>query len=93
MRILLFGLLLVPVVSAATPAAAQSDTSGEDQAAAGIVATQLRSQGYKCDDPHDAKPDKDASAPGEQAWVVTCDNAAYRVRLVPDQAAQVEQID
>ena len=78
----------------ATSAAAQSDGGGsDDDAAAGIVATQLRSQGYKCDDPHDAKRDKGDTTPGEQAWIVACDNATYRVKLVPDQAARVEQID
>ena len=58
-----------------------------------IVATQLRSQGYDCVDPHKAERDTSASTPGEEAWIVTCDNATYRVKLVPDQAAKVEQID
>ncbi len=87
------GLLSLAAVAAAIPAAAQSESSSDDSAAEPIVAAQLRAQGYQCDDPHNAEPDKDASSPGEMAWILTCDNATYRVKLVPDQAAQVEQID
>ncbi len=43
--------------------------------AAEIVATQLRSQGYQCNDPHKAEPDTSDTSPDEQAWIVTCDNA------------------
>ncbi len=86
-------LLLLAVagsVAVAGLAAAQSD---DDVEAAEIVATQLRAQGYDCVDPHKAERDTGDSTPGEEAWIVTCDNATYRVKLVPDQAAKVEQID
>lgn len=88
--------LISAVAVMATPASlsAQSDSSSSaNNEAAAIVATQLRAQGYKCEDPHDGQHDKDASIPGEQVWIVTCDNATYRVRLVPDQAAKVEVLD
>jgi hypothetical protein len=39
-----------------------------------------------------AKRDPRASKPDEQVWLLTCTNARYRVRLVPDMAAAVEQI-
>ncbi|MCT8970946.1 hypothetical protein [Microbaculum marinisediminis] len=77
-------------LSVFAPAVAQS---GDDSEAALIVATQLRAQGYDCVDPHKAERDQSASTPGEEAWIVTCDNATYRVKLVPDQAAKVERID
>lgn len=93
MRTVLLSLLFGTVTAVVAPAFAQSDSSSEDQAAAVIVSSQLRAQGYKCEDPHDAQPDKSDSVVGEQAWIVTCDNATYRVRLVPDQAAEVDQID
>lgn len=79
-------------------ASAQTDTGDDpndpdNTVAANIVGTQLRAQGYRCDDPHKAERDPDDSDPGNQAWLVVCDNAVYRVRLVPDQAAQVEKIE
>ena len=33
------------------------------------------------------------SKPDEAVWVVQCEDAKYRVRLVPDLAAKVERID
>lgn len=81
-------------IAIATSAAAQSDGGdSDDMEAAEIVATQLRSQGYECVDPHKAERDEGDTSPGEEAWIVTCNNATYRVKLVPDQAAKVEQID
>jgi hypothetical protein len=85
-------------------AAAQTGSDVTDRAAADIVATQIRSQGYACDEPSSAKPDQKAepssakpdqkaSRPDETAWILTCKNATYRVKLVPDMAAQVEQLD
>jgi hypothetical protein len=93
--------LTVASIAAAGAALAQttdetengSDGDSDHMQAAVIVATQLRAQGYQCDDPHKAEPDSSDTTPGEQAWIVTCDNATYRVKLVPDQAAKVEQID
>ena len=57
-----------------------------------IVAAHIRSQGYPCDSAQAAKRDSRASQPDEQVWLLTCSNARYRVRLVPDMAAAVEQI-
>jgi hypothetical protein len=37
--------------------------------------------------------DVQASTPDEAVWVVQCENAKYRIRLVPDMAAKVEQLD
>jgi len=84
---------ILSLVATFEAAAAQTDSDATDRAAADIVATQLRSQGYACDEPSSAKPDQKASKPDETAWILTCKNATYRVRLVPDMAAQVEQLD
>jgi|FEC22Drversion2_1045045.scaffolds.fasta_scaffold00166_62 hypothetical protein len=59
----------------------------------GIVADQIRSQGFTCDTVEGASRDEADTTPGEQAWILTCSNATYRVKFVPDQAAHVEQID
>jgi len=57
-----------------------------------IVATKIRAQGYKCDSPKSAKRDEKLSKPDEPVWVLECKTKTYRVRLIPDQAAKVEQI-
>ncbi len=58
-----------------------------------IIAAQLRDQGYACDHPQSAEQDLQASKPDAAVWVVQCEDAKYRVRLVPDMAAKVERID
>jgi hypothetical protein len=63
-----------------------------DGAAAEIVAAQIRSQGFPCTTPVSAVRDSAVSRPNVTIWVLTCGNARYRVRLVPDMAAQVTQL-
>jgi hypothetical protein len=72
------------------PTAAQSDAAG-DAAAGELVAVQVRNQGLACADPVSAK--RDPTANDDAVWALTCADASYRVRLVPDQAAQVEKLD
>jgi len=55
-----------------------------------VIAAQIRNQGFSCDTPLSAERDSDYSKPGEDAWILKCENATYRVRLVPDMAADVE---
>ena len=86
-------LALVSLAVLSAPAAAQTDASQAESEAADDIATQIREQGYDCQDPTSAKHDQKASEPDETAWILTCKNASYRVRLVPDMAAQVEKID
>lgn len=84
-----FGLLAgsLPFVQATNGMAADEETPPE------IIAVHLRDQGYKCDKPESAKRDKVASRPDEPVWILTCENATYRVREIPDQAAKVERLD
>ena len=56
------------------------------------LAAQIRTQGFPCDKPLDATKDTQLSKPDEAAWVLKCENATYRIRLVPDMAAKVERI-
>jgi hypothetical protein len=76
------GLLFAP-----PPVAAQQESPG------GIIASQIRMQGFRCDNPTGAAHDKQASRPNEQVWVLRCANATYRVRLIPDMAAHVERLN
>ena len=87
---------LVSVISLAATinlSAAQTGSASNDETAADVVATQIRAQGYLCKEPSDATRDQTASAPDEAVWILNCENATYRVRLVPDMAAQVEKLD
>ena len=57
-----------------------------------VIADQLRSQGYACNNPSSAVRMAAESTPGEPTYLVTCENATYQVQLTPDQAAHVVQI-
>lgn len=57
-----------------------------------VIAAHIRTQGYACDRPQSAKRDRSASIPGEQAWILTCDDGVYLVRLIPDMAAIVQRM-
>ncbi len=85
----------------ALPAVAFGPVNGPPQATAQgsggttkeIVAAQIRSQGFACDKPQSATKDEKLSRPDEAVWILTCENATYQVRLIPDMAAKVQQID
>ena len=65
-------------------AKAQTDTS--------VLAAQIRSQGYACDDPQKATRDVKLSKPDYDVWVLTCKNATYRIGRYPDLPAKVEKL-
>ena len=77
---------LVLTCVAASVADAQQDPKD-------IIASQIRSQGYACDKPKSATRDPQASKPYGTVWILACENARYRVTLVPNLAAKVELID
>lgn len=58
-----------------------------------VIAVHVRDQGHACDKAESAKRDEKASRPGEAAWVLTCSNAVYRVRLIPDMSAKIEKVE
>ena len=68
-----------------------AESPGQDSE--NVLAAQLRDQGYACDQPKSAEQDIQASKPDEEVWIVQCENARYRMRLHPDMAAEVEQLD
>lgn len=57
-----------------------------------VIAVQIRNQGFKCDQPTGAAKETAASKPNETVWILTCEDARYRVRLIPDMKAQVERL-
>ena len=60
---------------------------------ADIVATQVRAQGHPCKNPQGAQRDQAASKPDQPVWLLQCQDASYRVRLVAGMPAQIERID
>ena len=57
-----------------------------------IIAAQIRSQGYACNSTQSAERDAEASAANQAVWMLSCQNASYRVTLIPNLAAKVEQV-
>jgi len=67
--------------------------AAEPDMPAEIIAVQIRAQGYACGAPVAATRDQQASGPDSAVWILRCQNARYRVRLVPDMAAHVTRLD
>lgn len=72
--------------SVVVPVAAADDGPQES------LAAQVRIQGHACGKPQKAERDAALSKPDEAVWTLTCDNATYRLRLIPHMAARIEQI-
>ncbi len=69
------------------------DAQAEDETPVNIIAAQIRKQGYKCDNAERAVRDEKQSKPDLPVWIVTCEDATYRVRLVGDMSDRVEKIN
>jgi hypothetical protein len=72
-------------------AALAAQTAHEN--AAKIIAVHIRNQGYFCWEASRAEKDRERSLPDKAVWVLNCQNATYRVRLIPKTAAYVERLD
>ena len=83
----------VAAALALTGLSALAGLAQEVDTPAGIVAAQIRTQGYACTAPVSAARDRQASRPNVTVWILRCRNASYRVQLVPDMAAQVTQLE
>lgn len=64
-----------------------------EEGAAEIIAVQIRKQGYSCEKALSAERSRESSKPNEAVWTLKCDTATYRVRLVPDLAADVQRLE
>jgi hypothetical protein len=56
-----------------------------------IVADQVRSQGFACNNPSSAERIEAESSPNHTVYLLKCEGVSYRVVLVPDQGAQVTE--
>jgi hypothetical protein len=66
--------------------------AAQDQSTA-IVADQVRSQGFPCSNPSSAERVGAESAPNHTVYLLKCEGVTYRVILVPDQGAEVAQVN
>jgi hypothetical protein len=57
-----------------------------------IIAVQIRKQGFKCETPQSAERDPTSGNPDDQLWILKCEDASYRVHLIPDMGAEVEKL-
>ncbi len=57
-----------------------------------IIAVQIRRQGFECVNPQKTERDQSTGNPDDPVWTLTCDNATYRVHLIPNMAAKVETL-
>ena len=58
----------------------------------GMLAAQIRTQGFACDKPLGATRDAKGSKPDHAVWVLKCGNATCRVSRTPDMAAQMQPL-
>ncbi|PDQ18269.1 hypothetical protein CN311_25660 [Mesorhizobium sanjuanii] len=65
----------------------------DQDAAATVVADQVRSQGFRCKNPTSAERIEAESAPNQTVYLLKCEGMTYRVLLIPDQAADVAKVD
>ena len=65
------------------------DTALAQETPVNIIAAQVRLQGYACNEPRRAERNVQASKPNEAVWLLVCENATYRVTLVPNMAARI----
>jgi hypothetical protein len=58
----------------------------------GMLAAQIRTQGFTCEKPLGAKKNARLSQPDRDVWLLKCSNAWFRITRVPDMAAKVEPL-
>jgi hypothetical protein len=77
---------IMAAISSSSPVAQAEDVRE-------VIAAQVRIQGHPCNKPLSAERDRAASEPHETVWMLRCDNGTYRVKLIPDMAAEISKIN
>jgi hypothetical protein len=80
----IFSAVSLLLYCALAPAALAQETPKD------IIAAHVRLQGYKCAAPKSATPDAKASRPDEAVWILVCEDARYKVRLIPHLADVIQ---
>jgi hypothetical protein len=83
----------IAAAGAAVPLAAPAAYAADPrEMSKDIIAVQIRKQGFECKTPQKAERDQTSGNPDDPIWTLTCENAVYRVHLIPNQAAKVERL-
>ena len=85
--------ICVSLVVTAAAVIGWPQTGGAQGAPTDIIATKIRGQGYACESPQSAERGATASTANEVVWTLRCQNASYRVTLIPNMAAKVETVE
>jgi hypothetical protein len=85
-------LTLIPLVLCALSSGQHFPQVAKAETAKGLLATVIRSQGLACDNPRRATRDAKLSKPDYEVWVLTCENATYRIGRYPDLPAKIEKL-
>jgi hypothetical protein len=70
----------------AAPALAQ-------QADTDVVAVTVREHGEECSDPSKLERDEEHSKPDQEAWLITCEEATYRVIYEGSGTPKVQKVE
>lgn len=74
------------------PAGSVSFAQSAGETPQGMLAAQIRMQGFACDKPLGANKDTKRSKPDHDVRVLKCSNATYRVSRFPDMPEKVEAL-
>jgi hypothetical protein len=86
-------ILLLPILAASLEQACFAlIASAAAETPMNMLAAQIRSQGFACENPKRAARDVKRSGPDHDVWMLTCENATYRISRYPELAAKVERI-
>jgi hypothetical protein len=81
---------LAACVCVATMLFADFATAQEDPK--DVVAAAVRESGYECTAPQEISADPENTSSDEKAWVIRCEERAYRVKFLGDRGAEVEPL-
>jgi len=85
-------ILLLLILSCSLETACLVPIAAAEETPKNMLAAQIRSQGIACERPERALRDVKRSRPDHDVWILTCENATYRISRYPDLAAKVERI-
>lgn len=85
-------MLAVSSLVAMTQFYAAVTLAAESETAPSIITAQLRRQGFVCT-PQEVVRDARRSVAHETVWAVRCNEASYRVRLIPHLGARVTRLE
>lgn len=85
-------LLGIAAIATLPLGAAPGRTADPKEVSKDIIAVQIRKQGFECKTPLSAERDMTTGNPDDPVWTLKCDDASYRVHLVPNMAAKVEKL-